>query len=142
MSTAELSDAEFLAALETATYPAEKFGHRAHLRLGWVCLRAAGFEAGLERIRSLVRHYATALGAAEKFHETVTRAWAERMQVALDETPELDAFDAWLAAHPELLDSGMLRRHYRKETLASPAAKASWVPPDLEPLPRRRQARG
>jgi hypothetical protein len=68
----------------------------------------------------------------------MTRAWAERMQVALDETPELGSFDAFLAAHPELLDSGMLGRHYKKETLASPAAKAGWVPPDLEPLPRRR----
>jgi hypothetical protein len=138
MSTGELSDAEFLAAIEAATYPGDKFGHRAHLRLGWVCLRAHGFEVGLERIRTLVRRYATAQGAAEKFHETMTRAWAERMQVALDETPEPGSFEAFLAAHPELLDSRLLGRHYRKETLESPLAKASWVPPDLEPLPQRR----
>ncbi|HVG63373.1 MAG TPA: hypothetical protein VNA24_32710 [Hyalangium sp.] len=138
MSTGELSDAEFLAAIEAATYPGDKFGHRGHLRLGWLCLRAHGFEAGLERIRALVRRYATALGASEKFHETMTRAWAERMQVALDKTPELSSFEAFLSAHPELLDSKLLGRHYRKETLESPLAKASWVPPDLEPLPQRR----
>jgi hypothetical protein len=138
MSTGDLSDAEFLAAIEAATYPGDKFGHRGHLRLGWLCLRAHGFDAGLERIRTLVRRYATALGAAEKFHETMTRAWAERMQVALDETPEFGSFEAFLAAHPELLDSRLLGRHYRKETLESPLAKASWVPPDLEPLPQRR----
>lgn len=140
MSTQELSDAEFLAAVETATYPGEKFKHRDHLRLGWLCLRAHGFEVGLERIRTLVRNYATALGAAGKFHETMTRAWAERMQAALDETPGQGTFDGFLAAHPELLDSRMLGRHYRKETLDSPEAKAGWVPPDLEPLPSRRQA--
>jgi hypothetical protein len=138
MSTAELSDAEFLKAVEQATYPGEQFGHRGHLRLGWLCLRAHGFEGGLERMRSLIRHYATSLGAAEKFHETVTRAWAERMQVALEETPEPGSFEAFLAVHPELLDSRMLGRHYRKETLDSPVAKAGWVPPDLEPLPQRR----
>ncbi len=138
MSTGELSDAEFLAAVEAATYPGDKFGHRAHLRLGWLCLRAHGFEAGLERIRTLVQRYATALGAAGKFHETMTRAWAEHMQVALDATPGLGSFDAFLEAHPELLDSRLLGRHYRKETLDSPLAKAGWVPPDLEPLPRRR----
>lgn len=138
MSTGELSDAEFLAAIEAATYPGDKFGHRGHLRLGWLCLRAHGFEQGLERIRALVRRYAAALGAAEKFHETMTRAWAERMQVALDETPELGSFETFLAAHPELLDSRLLGRHYRKETLESPLAKVSWVPPDLEPLPQRR----
>jgi hypothetical protein len=137
MNTGELSDSEFLAAIEAATYPGDKFGHRGHLRLGWLCLRAHGFEVGLERIRTLVQRYATALGAAEKFHETMTRAWAERMQAALDETPGLGSFDAFLAAHPELLDSRLLGRHYRKETLDSALAKASWVPPDLEPLPRR-----
>lgn len=140
MSTGELSDAEFLAAIEATTYPGDKFGHRGHLRLGWLCLREHGFEAGLERIRTLVRGYATALGAAGKFHETMTRAWAEHMQAALDETPGISSFDAFLAAHPELLDSRILARHYRKETLESPAAKAGWVPPDLEPLPRRRPA--
>lgn len=138
MSTEELSDAEFLAAVEAATYPGEKFGHRGHLRLGWLCLREHGFEAGLERIRAMVRHYATTLGAAEKFHETMTRAWAERMQAALAETPGSGTFDAFLAAHPELLDSGMMGRHYKKETLSSPEAKVGWVPPDLEPLPRWR----
>ena len=138
MSTGEPSDAEFLAAVEAATYPGDRFGHRAHLRLGWLCLRAHGFEVGLERIRTLVQRYATALGAAGKFHETMTRAWAERMQVALDETPGLGSFDVFLEAHPELLDSRLLGRHYRKETLDSPLAKAGWVPPDLEPLPRRR----
>ncbi|ADO72154.1 hypothetical protein [Stigmatella aurantiaca] len=135
------SDAEFLAAIEAATYPGDMFGHQAHLRMGWVCLRAHGFEAGLERIRTLVRHYATALGAAGKFHETMTRAWAERLQVALDETPAPAAFEAFLEAHPELLDSKLLARHYRKETLDSPRAKAGWVPPDLEPWPARKQTK-
>jgi len=137
MSTGALSDAEFLKAVEEATYPGEQFGHRGHLWLGWLCLRAHGFEGGVERMRTLLRHYATALGAAEKFHETVTRAWAERMHAALEATPELDTFQAFLAAHPELLNAGLLARHYRKETLDSPAAKAGWVPPDLEPFRRR-----
>jgi hypothetical protein len=132
-----LSDTEFLAAVEAATYPGDRFGHREHLRLGWLCLKPLGFEAGLERIRGLVRHYATALGAPGKFHETMTRAWAERMQGALEETPGCDTFEAFLAAHPELLDSKLLGRHYTKETLDSAQARAGWVPPDLEPMPRR-----
>ncbi|SES84523.1 hypothetical protein [Stigmatella erecta] len=137
MDPQALSDTEFLAAVESAAYPGDRFGHREHLRLGWLCLKALGFEAGLERIRGLVRHYAMALGAAEKFHETMTRAWAERMQVALEETPACGAFEAFLTAHPELLDSKLLGRHYRKETLDSARARAGWVPPDLEPMPRR-----
>ena len=89
-----------------------------------------------------VRGFATLLGAIEKYHETVTRAWAERIQAAMEQTPEHGTFDAFLEAHPELLNPGLLEQHYRKETLDSPGAKAGWVPPDLEPLPRRKQRGG
>jgi hypothetical protein len=142
MSTGELSDEEFLAAVAVAKFPGGKFGHRGHVRLAWICLRGQEFDAGLERIRSTVKGFATVLGAIEKYHETVTRAWAERIQAAMEQTPELGTFDAFLEAHPELLNPGLLEQHYRKETLDSPGAKAGWVPPDLEPLPGRKQRGG
>ncbi|MDY7231445.1 hypothetical protein [Hyalangium rubrum] len=139
MNPESMSDKAFLEALESATYPKEQFGHRAHLRLGWLCLREQGFEEGLASIRTRIQRYATAVGAAAKYHETMTRVWAEHVQAALDATPELTSFDAFLAAHPELLNAGLLERHYRKETLGSAEAKTGWVPPDREPLPRRKQ---
>lgn len=129
-----LKDADFLAAVEAATYPGEAFGHRAHVRLAWLCLREHGFESGLERVRGLIQRYATALGATGKYHETLTRAWAERVQVGLDAAPGLTSFDAFLEARPELGDSRLLERHYRKETLDSPEARVGWVPPDRAPL--------
>lgn len=137
-----MSDQEFLEALEEATYPPEQFNHRAHLRLGWLYLRAHGFEQGLSHIRTTIQRYATAVGAATKYHETITQVWAEHVQAAIEQTPELGTFDAFLEAHPELLSSGLLERHYRKETLASAEAKAGWVPPDREPLPRRKPSAG
>lgn len=141
MSAGELSDEEFLAAVAVAKFPGGKFDHRGHLRMAWICLRGQEFDAGLERIRATVKGFATLLGVVEKYHETVTRAWAERIQAAVEQTPELSTFDAFLGAHPELLNPKLLEQHYRKETLDSPGAKAGWVAPDLEPLPRRKQAR-
>jgi hypothetical protein len=142
MSTEEVSDAQFLAGLEQATYPPEQFSHRAHLRLGWLCLREHGFEEGLERLRTTIQGYATAVGAAGKYHETITRVWAEHVQAALETTPWNSSFEGFLAAHPQLLSAGLLERHYHKETLSSAEAKAGWVPPDREPLPRRGQVTG
>lgn len=136
MSTAELSDAEFMAAISVAKFPGGKFGHRGHVRMAWICLKDKSFEEGMEQIRSTVKGFATILGVPEKYNETVTRAWAECVHAALEQTSGLDSFDAFLAAHPELLNPGLLDRHYRKQTLESPAAKAAWVPPDLAPLPR------
>ncbi|MCP3137318.1 hypothetical protein [Pyxidicoccus xibeiensis] len=133
-----LTDAGFLAAVEAATYPGEDFRHGAHVRLAWLCLREHGFEAGLARVRELIQRYAAALGATGKYHETLTRAWAELVQVGLDAAPDVTSFDAFLEARPELEDSRLLERHYRKETLDSVAARAGWVPPDMAPLPSRR----
>ncbi len=130
----ELTDAEFLAAVESATYPGADFRHRAHVRLAWLCLREHGFEFGLERVRGRIQRYAAALGATGKYHETLTRAWAELVWVGLEAAPDAASFDAFLEARPELCDSRLLERHYRKETLDSPAAREGWVPPDKAPL--------
>lgn len=135
-----MTDAEFLAAIEATTYPGSAFGHREHVRLAWLCLRAGDFTSGLERIRTLIRAYATSLGAPGKFHETQTRAWAEHVQAVLDRAPRLESFDAFLAAFPDLRDSKLLARHYRPETLDSAPARAGWIPPDLAPLPARKPA--
>jgi hypothetical protein len=44
-------------------------------------------------------------------------------------------FAAFAARHPALLDKRLLSRHYASATLASPAARAGWVPPDLAAFP-------
>ena len=136
MSSAELSDAEFMAAISVAKFPGGKFGHHGHVRMAWICLKDTSFDAGMERIRSTVKGFAAILGVPEKYNETVTRAWAECVHAALERTPGIDSFDAFLAAHPELLNPALLEQYYRKETLESPEAKRGWVQPDLEPLPR------
>lgn len=129
-------DREFLAAVEATTWPGERFGHREHVRLAWLYMRGHGTgEAGYAHIRDTIRRYATALGAAGKYHETMTRAWSAHVAAALRASPELKLFSAFLAAHPELLDGRLLERHYRKETLAAEAARREWVAPDVAPLP-------
>ncbi|QRN97955.1 hypothetical protein JRI60_02410 [Archangium violaceum] len=128
-------DDEFLESVETTKWPGEHFGHREHVRLGWLYLRREGPEAGYERLRSTIQRYAAALGAAGKYHETVTRAWSAHVYGALKETPTLEPFEAFLKAHPELLNGRLLERHYRKETLDSEAARREWVTPDVSPLP-------
>ena len=131
---ATLTDEAFLAALEDGSLPGEAFGHRAHLRLTWLLLRRHGPEAGTARVAALLRTFSAAKGAAHKFHATLTRAWAARVAAALRACPEAD-FEHFLARSPQLREGGWLAQHYRPETLASPAARAGWVPPDLLALP-------
>jgi len=134
-ATDALDDAAFLSAVETATLPGERFRHREHLRLAWLCLRAHGVEAGHARVRDLIQRYAAALGASGKYHETQTRAWVLLVGAGLAAAPAGETFGDFLGRCPELLEGRLLARHYREETLDSPRARAEWVPPDVAPLP-------
>jgi hypothetical protein len=49
--------------------------------------------------------------------------------------PDTGDFAAFAGHHPALLDKRLLTRFYRASTLASPAARAGWVEPDLTPFP-------
>lgn len=114
--------------------PGGEFGHREHLRLAWRELREHEREVALARIETAIRHVAAAHGAPDKYHRTMTEAWAALVGHHLAEEPAL-TFDAFLERFPGLLDGGLLTRHWSAELLASPAARATWVDPDLRPLP-------
>lgn len=51
-------------------------------------------------------------------------------------TPDTISFDALATANPVLLDSKIKLRHYSAERLFSPDARATFVAPDLDPIPR------
>jgi hypothetical protein len=119
--------------------PAGEFGHREHLRLAWRELRAHDREVALSRIETAIRHVAEAHGAPRKYHRTMTEAWAALVGHHLAEEPKL-GFDEFLERFPGLLDGGLLERHFSAELLATPAARARWVDPDLRPLPAKTSA--
>ncbi|HWE60928.1 MAG TPA: hypothetical protein VHB98_04385 [Chloroflexota bacterium] len=50
--------------------------------------------------------------------------------------PQITDFAAFLETFPQLLDTGLPYRHWRRETLGSAAARQMWVEPDLRALPR------
>ena len=117
-----------MAAIEACTLPAADFDHRQHVRLAWIYLSEEPVLEALARFVATLRHYATSLGAATKYHETINFAFLflihERMQRAAAPT-----FEEFAAANGDLF-SPILDRYYRPETLASPLAKATFVMPD------------
>ncbi len=135
MAPETAEDEAFLAAVEAATWPGERFGHREHVRLAWLYLGRHGFEAGSARIRETLQRYAAALGATGKYHETMTWAWSVHVAHALERGAGGGTYMAFVAAHPELLDGTLLARHYRRETLTTEQARHERVAPDLLALP-------
>jgi hypothetical protein len=128
MTTAVMTDREFVDALESCTLPAALFDHREHVRLAWLYLREQPLLEALPRFVTSLKRYAGSLGASTKYHETITWAFMflihERMQRGA-----ADTFDAFATVNADLFGP-ILQRFYRPETLASDLARTTFVMPD------------
>jgi hypothetical protein len=131
----ELADDEFVDAVESCTLPNEQVDHRAHVRLAYLYLRRLGPAEARARIQQTILRYAAKLGAAHKYHVTITVAWMILVEHAAAGLPAEAGYETLLAEHPDLQNKAALDRYYSSELLASDAARQSFVEPDLAPLP-------
>jgi hypothetical protein len=127
-----MTDETFLRRFEAASLPS--FGHRDHLRVAFAYARSGGIEHAAARSREGLRRFTAAHGQAGRYHETLTTAWARVVGHHAVRACD-DDFDAFLAAHPRLLDRDLLAAHYTRARLFSAAARAGFVEPDLLALP-------
>src|ERR1700730_15801778 len=112
-ATLMLGDEDFLRAFETGAIANTAFHHQDHVRLAWLYLRRDGPEAGAREVIDGIRHFASAHGAADRFHETLTRFWVHLVQHLIEAFPSLDRFDTLLSMHPRLAEKTLVYRHYR-----------------------------
>ena len=137
MTTIELDDAAFLAAIASGELPASDFGHLQHLRLAWLHLQSAPLDTAIKRTCADIACFAAHHGAHAKFHRTVTEALLRLMANggAHDKGLSWPAFQHRNAAL--ISDArGQLARHYSPTLLASPEARQRFLHPDLLPLPK------
>jgi hypothetical protein len=127
-----MTDDAFLSRFEAADL--DSFTHRDHLRVAFVYARRGGVEHAVDHARRGLRHLTAAHGEPERYHETLTTAWA-RVIAHHALVDAATGFDAFLAAHPRLVDRELLLAHYSRERLFSPTARARFVEPDLLALP-------
>jgi hypothetical protein len=124
-----MTDEEFLEALERCVLPESAFGHAAHVRAAYLCLRAEEFSGALERTRRAIRNYARHLGKAERYHETITVAYLALIQQHICERGDGGGWAAFERENPELLRPGLLLEFYPKAQLESELARKVFVLP-------------
>lgn len=129
-------DAAFLAAFETGEIANQSFHHRDHVRLAWVQIHRLGVEAAGDEVTRMIRRFATRHGGAARYNETMTRFWVRVVGIAVSRHPDL-GFDPLIDAEPHLLDKSLPLRHWSREALFATDASATWVDPDLIPIPTR-----
>jgi hypothetical protein len=113
------------------------FGHRAHIRLAYVYLTEGGTEEAATRMRGALLAFLGHHGIdVSKYHETMTRAWILAVRHFMELTSGSSCADAFIDANPRMLDSQIMMSHYSVELLFSPEARARFVEPDLDRIPR------
>jgi len=126
-----MTDEEFLAALERCELPAEAFTHAAHVRAGYLYLRAGGFDAALGRMRAAIQRYAAHLGKPDKYHETTTVAYLALIHERLSGRGGAGDWAGFQEQNADLFERDLLLRHYSRSELESDLARQVFI------LPRR-----
>ena len=129
-----MADDEFLSTFERGDFSGSEFPHRAHLRMAWLYVTRLGTEAAIGSASSGIRNLAVRNGLTTLYHDTITRAWVYVVAAATAQSAS-GSFTGFIEEHPRLLDQHLLLEHYTRETLTSSQARATWVAPDVSPIP-------
>lgn len=111
-----------------------EFPHLDHVRVVYLHTRRAGRDAAVEFARAGLQRLTRQLGVPEKYHETVTVAWARLVGERAETGPGQD-FAEFLEHNPQFHRKDLLEDYYSREVLFGAAARARFVEPDLRPLP-------
>ncbi|RKH68128.1 hypothetical protein D7W81_12990 [Corallococcus aberystwythensis] len=109
------------------------FAHLDHVRVVYLYTRRAGREAAVELTRAGLRTLTGKLGVPEKYHETVTVAWARLVSERAAAEPGRD-FTAFIDGNPRFLRKDLLEDYYSREVLFGAEARTRFVEPDQRPL--------
>jgi len=131
-STDHLTDAQFIQSFEDCSLPAAWFHHRDHIRLAWLQIKAYGLLEALDRISRGIKRFAAAQGKAERYHETITWAYAFLVNERIARAKPAQPWSEFASVNADLLDwdNSILRNYYRAETLASELSRMIFVMPD------------
>src|SRR5262245_57688102 len=113
------------------------FDHRAHIRLAYTFLAEHDTETALTLMRAALLTFIRRNNVpVAKYHETLTRAWILAVRYFMAISPAAASSAEFIANNPKMLDAKIMLTHYSAEVLFSPEARARFVEPDLELIPR------
>lgn len=131
------ADIIFRDQMEACELPPASFNHRAHLRLAYIYLTENDSDASSALMRDTIGRFLIHNGVdPSKFHETLTKAWILAVRHFMDRTGSSKSADDFIDSNPKLLDTEIMMTHYSAEVLFSDEARAAFVQPDLDPIPR------
>ena len=130
-----MTDVELTRALERGEAANESFHHLSHLHVAWVYLSESScVDEAAGKMRNTLQRFAASAGKSEKYHETITLFWVHLL-AGMRAVGSRESLQQIVRANPRLLEKNFPLAYYSPERLFSDKARASWVEPDLKPLP-------
>jgi len=124
-----MNDDVFLASLEDGSLSPQDFGHRAHLRAGFLYLRRHDFPSACVAMKRAITGFAGRIGKASLYHETLTIAFLALLAERRADEPQDIDFEVFMSRYPELEDLNYFRRYYPAGTLDSPESRQTFILP-------------
>lgn len=84
-------------------------------------------------LKAFIRHHGV---DKTQYHETITHAWILAVEHVMRQSGPTASSEEFINSNPKLLNSKIMLTHYTRELLFSETARARFVEPDLEPIPR------
>lgn len=130
-------DRQFCSHFESGGIDPAAFNHRAHVRLAYVYLVEYGADGAADRMRTSLIGFLERNGIdTSKYHETITTSWILAVRHFMEKSAPAASADAFIDANAPLLDTTIMMTHYSAGVLFSPDARARFVEPDLDAIPR------
>jgi hypothetical protein len=133
-----LDDDELWRAFNTAALPMRGWTHREHLRIAWLFLSRHSLDEAHVLMRVGIIRLNAVHGVVETpsrgYHDTLTRVWLVLI-ASLRRTTDAASSTAFIDACAGSLGKDAALRHYSRDRLWSVRARASFIEPDLAPLP-------
>jgi hypothetical protein len=130
-------DRRFQADVAACRVHPDAFDHRAHIRLAYTYLAEHDVDTALTLMRralqALIQHNGIPVA---KYHETLTQAWILAVRHFMAASPDADSAATFIAGNPSMLDAKIMMTHYSAEVLFSAEARARFVEPNLDGIPR------
>lgn len=82
---------------------------------------------------AFLTHYGV---GADKYHETLTRAWIMAVRHFMARSSKATSAENFIDNNRQLLDAKIMLSHYSEAALFSGEARSAFVEPDLDPIPR------
>jgi hypothetical protein len=139
MKKHELSsdDRRFRREFEACEFEPEGFDHRAHVRLAYTYLAENDAETAVALMRAALLAFLQCHDVdVSKYHETITRAWILAVRHFMEISSASSSADVFIENNPTLLDTKIMLTHYSAELLFSEEARARFVEPNLDQIPR------